>query len=75
MERKEIVVGKKVMKPPWSTQKSVVLRKYVREMYSSHTLLLLAETGGEVYVDGNLAADLSKRIEPTSDVVVYLYRP
>ena len=43
MKRKEIVVGKKVTKPPWLTQKSVVLKKYIRDMYSPNTLLLLEE--------------------------------
>ncbi len=74
MGKKEIVVGKKVAKPSWQTQKSVLLRKYIQEMYSPHTLDILKERGGEVYVDGDLVTDLAKRIEPSSDVVVYMHR-
>ncbi|TET91902.1 MAG: hypothetical protein E3J35_00105 [Methanomassiliicoccales archaeon] len=74
MKRKEIVVGKKVTKPPWLTQKSVALKKYIREMYSPYALLVLQERGGDVYVDGDLVTDLTKRIKPTSDVVAYVYK-
>ncbi len=75
MKKREIVVGKKIERPPWRDQKSVLLRKYIRDMYSQQTLLRLEDRGGKVYLDGNLVTDLSKRVEPTSDVVIYLYRP
>jgi len=73
MDERVIVAGKKVTKPPWLTQKSVSLRKYIREMYSPRILDLLEESG-EVHVDDRLVANLAKRISPISEVVVYLHR-
>ena len=73
MKRKEIVVGRKVTEPAWMTQKSVVLRKYIRDVYSPYTLLVLQERGGEIFVDGDLVTNLTKRIKPTSNVVIYTY--
>ncbi|MCK4445254.1 MAG: hypothetical protein KAW09_11965 [Thermoplasmata archaeon] len=74
MENREIVVGKKAIRPSWWNQGSVLLREYVREMYSPQTLLLMEERGGEVYVDGHLVSDLNNRMKPSSDVVVYSHR-
>lgn len=67
---REVVVGRKAGRAKWMEQRTVVLRKYVREIYSEKILKKVMDGDAKVFVDGEGIDNLGKRISPRSKVLV-----
>lgn len=67
---KEVIVGKLAREPEWRQQKSVVLKKYILDLYSEDILDKIMMGKASVFVNEEPVNDIRKRISPHDSVLI-----